>query len=293
MVYCMLRRLNPHGCRTRCPAQSDERCSDPSATDGCGVTLDIATTCDSSNGTVVSVECTHEETKRDVTKSYQFMASFAILISVVASLVCGATTVYAQIHSVVKARLQVKERDEQNAKFEALMEMAERVMPVEIVPATREWLVGSTPSEQEYFRHLLSLLDQNYEDWVALQHKNMQDFLERSQEQMFDNMRFLANFSGIVVQMLCCLRQSKKPTAAYKAQDAQAGQLQDAPKKKRGGFGFGRKKKEEPVRRKAEPSSIKAADDEDDDLVEAYMRARAAAQAVAEAGGGSGDPPAR
>ena len=45
-------------------------------------------------------------------------------------------------------------------------------------------MIQSTPSEREYFKHLLNLLDQNYMDWVALQHKNMRDFLERSQEQV-------------------------------------------------------------------------------------------------------------
>lgn len=49
--------------------------------------------------------------------------------------------------------------------------------------ATKDWLLQSTPSEREYFKHLLTLLDQNYEDWLSLQHRNMHEFLERSQEQ--------------------------------------------------------------------------------------------------------------
>jgi len=104
---------------------------------GAGKTLEVATTCDSSNGTVVSVECTHEDTKRRITTQYQFLASLLILFCLVASMACGGTTIWVQAHTVIKKKLRVKEVDEQDVKFEAMMDLAKRVMAADALPATR------------------------------------------------------------------------------------------------------------------------------------------------------------
>jgi len=252
---------------------------------GAGKTLEVATTCDSSNGTVVSVECTHEDTKRRITTQYQFLASLLILFCLVASMACGGTTIWVQAHTVIKKKLRVKEVDEQDVKFEAMMDLAKRVMAADALPATREWLIESTPSEREYFKHLLNLLDQNYEDYVALQHKNMQDFFERSQEQLIGNLSFLATTCGGFFQLICGLRRpGKKNTIVQKnIADPQGGlapqQQQPEGKKSRFSFLRSRKKREkEAVRKKDTPTGQKIVDDEDDDLVEAYLRSRQAAQ---------------
>jgi len=245
---------------------------------GAEKTLEIATTCDGTNGTVVSVECTHEETKRSVTKFYQWMASFAILIVVVASVLCGGLTIWTQVQTVIKKKLKVDKQEEADRKFEALVELAEAVMNPEMIPATREWLEISTPSEREYFHHLLTLLNENYDDYQALQSKHFSDFLERSQEQLIDNGRFLGKFCQTVTQILCCLRVRKKKVNSFNQQQSDA----DAKvKSQKSRFRFGRKRKaaEEGGRKKDTPTGHVQADEEDDDLVEAYLRARAQQQA--------------
>ena len=163
------------------------------------------------------------------------------------------------------------------------------VLADDVLPAAKDWLLESTPSEREYFKHLLTLLDQNYEDWVALQHKNFKDFLERTQEQTIDNVRFLGKFLETVFQILCCLRVRKNKVNQFNAQaDAEKSkEAAPAPKKGRFGFlGFGRKAVATvEVRKKEAPKGSIAADDEEDDLVEAYLRARTQQQerALAEA----------
>jgi len=238
-------------------------------------TLDITSTCDSSNGTTVSVACGHEETKIEYTKLYQLASSVTILIFLVSSISCGALTIWAQVHTVIKKQLRVEEIRETNAKFEALMQLAQRVLAPNALPAAKDWLLESTPSEQEYFKHLLQLLDDNYEDWVALQHKNMQDFLERSQEQLIDNIRFLASFLVTVGQIVCCLRARQNRAANLK-------QFGDKQAEKRTGVlgHFGRKKEVATVVRKRDvPQRSTVVDQEDDDLVEAYLRTREKEQA--------------
>jgi len=248
--------------------------------DGMSKTLLTTNTCDSTNGTVISVECTHEATKRTFTTMNQFVASAAILCVVAGSFACGGATVWAQVHSVVKALFKVEEHEVgPSHKMTHLLDLAERVMAADVLPATKEWLLdASTPSEREYFKHLLMLLDQNYEDYMALQSKHFSDFLERSQEQLVDNMRFLLKFLSTVLQIICCLRVRKKKVNQFNAQ-GQQGAPGDAPKPKKRRMPFGKRAPAETSKVKTEvPSGLRRVDQEDDDLVEAYLRSRAEQQ---------------
>ena len=245
--------------------------------DGAGKTLLAANTCDSTNGTIVSEECTHEENKKELYKFWQWLASFSIVVMLLSALGCGSLTIWVQIQSTVKKRLKERDKtleDEAHAKVAFLLELSGRVLNEDVMPATKDWLLKSTPSEREYFKHLMVLLDQNYDDWVALQHKNMRDFLERAQEQLVDNLRFLIKFVSTVMQILCCLRVRKKKVNQFSGKPiAQQGKVTKATRNR-----FGRKAKvaKNSSEKAAEvtPPGAFTAEDKEDDLVEAYLMSR-------------------
>ena len=176
--------------------------------------------CTSSNCTVVSEYCTHEENKRNTFESWQSLSTMGISVMLVASFALGVVTIWVQVHTVVKKRFAQKDKsleDPANSKLSYLLELSTRVLNPDVVPATKDWLLTSTPSEREYFKHLMQLLDQNYEDWLALEHKNMRDFLERAQEQLIDNTKFILKFVSTIGQIICCLRVRKKKVNQFGA----------------------------------------------------------------------------
>jgi len=232
------------------------------------------TDCDGANETIVSEECYHAAAKDSMYSFWQTLASSTIVLMIASSFACGSFTLFAQVQTVVKKRLAKIDRtleDEAHSKLAYLLDLSTRVLNADVMPAAKDWLLESTPSEREYFKHLMVLLDQNYEDWVALQHKNMRDFLERAQEQLFDNLRFLLKFIGTVGQILCCLRVRKKKVNQFSGKPLAAQGKVNKAKRNRFGRTISAAKSSEKAAEA--PPGLTAADAEDD-LVEAYLQSR-------------------
>ena len=207
---------------------------------------------------------------------------------------------YTDLNRVLQEWLRKGDEEdlEDDPKLKELNKLCASVLSPAVLHGAKDFLRESTPTEREYFKHLLMLLDENYQDWLDRQAKTFGEFVKTTAERLRENLTQLYKILVAFMQIIFCLRQKKRthvesdPRAAGGAETGGSSAAAAAmPKKgakkaaiiakivgvvvkKLGGKKDEDAKPPKPKRAERDPhASNKAADmDAGDDVVEAYIK---------------------
>ena len=241
----------------------------------------------------LAVECSEEQLSFQAAESTYEYCVLALKWLPVTYVLCALWGCYRELYRTLLA-YQAELYDEADGgasdpKLGAVEKLAGDVLDPGVLAGAKDFLRDSTPTEREYFKHLLLLLDENYNDWLERQAKTFREFIETTFDSTMHNIRVLIGVFGAFVKILFCLRRKKAmhvDSSAPADGGAAAAVAMPVSRKKsiiravtrRLSVLFGaqedEKKKAKPMaaRRGGEGAARQQVEETGDDLVEAYIK---------------------
>ena len=120
---------------------------------------------------------------------------------------------YTDLYKALQVYLRQMHDDEDvedDPKLAKLNDLCARVLAPSVQAGAKDFLRDSTATEREYFKHLLLLLDENYQDWLDRQAKTMGEFLKTTASRLVDNLKHLYRILIACFQIIFCLKEKKR-----------------------------------------------------------------------------------
>ena len=93
-----------------------------------------------------------------------------------------------------------------------------------LLPLAREWIEKSNEKERDYFRGLLVLIDNHYQDWDDRQAKSTREFLSQSASQLASQLKTLYSILKAAVSIITCMRTRRVTGVELQIQKPPEGQ---------------------------------------------------------------------
>ena len=119
---------------------------------------------------------------------------------------------YSDLYKALQAHLRKNDEDDEDndPKLAKLNELCKSVLAPSVLAGTRDFLRDSTPTEREYFKHLLILLEENYNGWLDRQAKTTLEFLKSTTHRLIQNLQQLYRIMVACGYIIFCLRDRKR-----------------------------------------------------------------------------------
>lgn len=255
----------------------------------------------------IAVACAEEKitfaAANDTYNSIVVMLKWFPVLFLILAVWASYTDLYKALHIYLR-QFDDDDVEPDDPKLAKLHELCAGVLAPNVLPGAKDFLRDSTPTEREYFKHLLKVLDENYQEWLDRQAKTMGEFIKTTAGRLMENLSHLFKILVAFGQIIFCLRNKKRthaeadPRAPGGALEVKAGSDNAAvamPQKgaKRAALitkiigvikaklgrdkdedGNAKAPKQKPKRPERDPFAEKAADvvDTGDDMVEAYIK---------------------
>ena len=131
-----------------------------------------------------------------------------------------------EVRKAIRRRLRQEEEAAENKdpKLASLFKLADRVIAPKLLPLAREWIEKSNEKERDYFRGLLVLIDNHYQDWDDRQAKSTREFLSQSASQLASQLKTLYSILKAAVSIITCMRTRRVTGVELQIQKPPEGQ---------------------------------------------------------------------
>jgi len=160
----------------------------------------------------LAISCSQEKLSFDAADATYDVIAVSLKWLPVLYVMLALWAIYRELYGSLQRSLRAaEEEDEGDTKLDTkLVGLIETVLAPGVVSGAKEFLRKSTQTEREYFKHLLKLLDEHYQDWLDRQAKTFHEFIERTYESIISNLRTLFRIFGAFLQIIFCLRGKKR-----------------------------------------------------------------------------------
>ena len=161
----------------------------------------------------IAVACAEEKitfaAANDTYNSIVVMLKWFPVLFLILAVWASYTDLYKALHIYLR-QFDDDDVEPDDPKLAKLHELCAGVLAPNVLPGAKDFLRDSTPTEREYFKHLLMLLDENYQDWLDRQAKTMGEFIRTTASRLISNIEQLYKIMVAFFQILFCLKQRKR-----------------------------------------------------------------------------------
>ena len=170
--------------------------------------------------------CRAQEDVQDAFKVVRSIVGYSLKLIFLGYVVFHLAHLQWEVRKAIRRRLRQEEEAAENKdpKLASLFKLADRVIAPKLLPLAREWIEKSNEKERDYFRGLLVLIDNHYQDWDDRQAKSTREFLSQSASQLASQLKTLYSILKAAVSIITCMRTRRVTGVELQIQKPPEGQ---------------------------------------------------------------------